>query len=63
MFYVYVLKSRKNGSVYIGYTSNLRRRFEEHNNLENARLREKQVKNWNQEKKRKLIRGEWTGDW
>lgn len=37
--------------------------FEEHNNLENARLREKQVKNWNQEKKRKLIRGEWTGDW
>ncbi|MBI2196166.1 GIY-YIG nuclease family protein [Candidatus Daviesbacteria bacterium] len=37
--------------------------FEEHNNLENARLREKQVKNWNQEKKRKLIDGEWKKDW
>lgn len=33
MYYVYVLKSQKNGSLYIGYTDDLKRRFEEHNNL------------------------------
>lgn len=31
MFYVYVLKSRKNGRLYTGYTDDLRRRIEEHN--------------------------------
>ena len=31
MFYVYVLKSEKDGSLYIGYTDNLKRRFVEHN--------------------------------
>ncbi len=30
-YYVYILKSRKNGIFYIGYTNNLRRRLEEHN--------------------------------
>jgi len=35
MFYVYLLKSRKDDSLYIGYTDNLRRRFAEHNNLRN----------------------------
>ncbi|OQX71120.1 excinuclease ABC subunit C [Candidatus Parcubacteria bacterium 4484_255] len=31
MFYVYILKSRKDGKLYIGYTNNLQKRFEEHN--------------------------------
>jgi len=31
MFYVYILKSRKNGNIYIGFTSDLRKRLEEHN--------------------------------
>lgn len=32
MFYVYVLKSKKDGKLYIGFTSDLRLRFQEHNN-------------------------------
>ena len=35
MFYVYVLKSEKDKRLYIGYTSNLRRRFQEHNSALN----------------------------
>lgn len=31
MFYVYVLKSRKNKRIYIGSTSDLRKRVREHN--------------------------------
>ena len=31
MLYVYVLKSKKDSSLYIGYTNNLKRRFLEHN--------------------------------
>jgi putative endonuclease len=31
MHYVYVLKSQKDGQLYIGETSDLKRRFEEHN--------------------------------
>lgn len=31
MFYVYVLKSKKDDSLYIGSTNNLQRRFKEHN--------------------------------
>jgi len=31
MFYVYILKSIKNGRFYTGSTSNLKRRFNEHN--------------------------------
>ncbi|MBI3888365.1 GIY-YIG nuclease family protein [Candidatus Nomurabacteria bacterium] len=34
MFYTYVLKSKKDGKMYTGYTDNLRRRFKEHNNGE-----------------------------
>jgi len=30
-YYVYVLESQKNGSLYIGYTNNLRKRIVEHN--------------------------------
>jgi len=36
--------------------------FEEFEDLELARKREKQIKNWNQQKKRKLINGEWNND-
>ena len=32
MYYVYLLKSKKSGETYIGFTDNLRRRFNEHNN-------------------------------
>ena len=35
MFYVYVLRSRKDEKLYIGYTGDLRRRLTEHNNGEN----------------------------
>ena len=31
MFYVYVLRSLKDDKNYIGYTNNLKRRFNEHN--------------------------------
>lgn len=31
MFYVYVLKSKKDGKLYIGFTNDWRKRFEEHN--------------------------------
>lgn len=32
MFYTYVLKSRRDGKLYIGYTQDLKKRFSEHNN-------------------------------
>ena len=35
MFYIYILKSKKDDSKYIGYTDNLKRRLAEHNNLKN----------------------------
>jgi len=31
MFYVYVLKSKKDNKHYIGFTCDLKRRFQEHN--------------------------------
>lgn len=31
MYYVYVLKSRTNNDIYVGFTSDLRRRFTDHN--------------------------------
>jgi len=37
--------------------------IEEHTELEAARAREKQIKGWNQEKKRKLIFGQWGKEW
>ncbi len=30
-YYIYILQSFKNNSLYIGYTSDLRKRFERHN--------------------------------
>lgn len=41
MFYTYVLKSKKDGKMYTGYTDNLRRRFKEHNNGESVYTKEK----------------------
>ncbi len=32
MYYVYVLKSKKNNNLYTGFTSNLRERLNQHNN-------------------------------
>jgi putative endonuclease len=34
MYYVYVLKSQVNGDIYVGFTSDLKKRFREHNNGE-----------------------------
>ena len=31
MYYVYLIKSKKHGKIYTGYTSDLRRRLAEHN--------------------------------
>lgn len=31
MFYVYIIKSKKDGELYIGSTNDLRKRFQEHN--------------------------------
>ncbi|MBI4036556.1 GIY-YIG nuclease family protein [Candidatus Daviesbacteria bacterium] len=31
MYYVYILKSQKDDSLYIGYTADLKKRFKEHN--------------------------------
>ncbi|MBI3384875.1 GIY-YIG nuclease family protein [Candidatus Gottesmanbacteria bacterium] len=35
MYYFYVLRSLKNNKLYLGFTSNLRKRFNSHNNGEN----------------------------
>jgi len=34
MYYVYCLESLKNNKLYIGYTSDLKKRFTDHNNKE-----------------------------
>jgi len=36
MFYVYILKSRQDGNLYVGSTNDLRRRLAEHNNGKNV---------------------------
>jgi len=41
MFFVYMLKSQKDDSLYIGYTNDLKRRFSEHNNGQNLSTRHK----------------------
>ena len=38
-YYVYILQSQKNKSLYIGYTSNLEKRLKGHNNGENLATR------------------------
>jgi putative endonuclease len=32
MYYIYLLKSKEDRDLYIGFTNNLQRRFQEHNN-------------------------------
>lgn len=36
---------------------------EEHDRLETARMRERQIKDWSQKKKQKLISGDWKNEW
>ncbi len=44
MFYNYVLQSDKNGEIYIGFTSDLKKRFKEHN--QGLNLSTKKYKPW-----------------
>ena len=83
--YVYILASKKNGTLYIGVTSDLSKRvyehkqnlvdgftkehnihdlvyYETHNEVEEAILREKQMKKWNRKWKIRLIE-EKNPDW
>ena len=76
--YVYILASGKNGTLYIGVTSDLKKRiwehrnnlvkgftekysvhnlvyYEQHEDIEQAILREKQMKKWKRYWKMKLI--------
>lgn len=76
--YVYILASGQNGTIYVGVTSDLRRRldehrthaakgftdkynitrlvwYEQHDDIESAITREKQLKSWRREWKLKLI--------
>lgn len=41
MYYVYVLKSDKDGNLYVGYTKDLRNRFEEHNSGKSTSTRDR----------------------
>lgn len=36
MYYVYVLRSKKDGKWYTGFTTDLRKRFNQHNNKEST---------------------------
>ena len=39
MFYTYILRSNRDGNLYIGYTSDLRRRIKEHNSGDTKSLK------------------------
>lgn len=41
MYYVYLLKSDSDGSLYVGYTNDLKRRFMEHNKKLNISTKHK----------------------
>lgn len=38
MYYIYVLRNKKNKGFYIGYTNDLQRRFQEHVKIRNVDL-------------------------
>ena len=38
MYYVYVLKNKKSGLLYIGYTNNLKQRFKQHSSTKEVEL-------------------------
>ena len=85
-YYVYILSNKRNGTLYVGVTSDLVKRIYEHKNdlsegfskkyqthtlvyyerhqsIEEAILREKQIKKWNRSWKIRLIEEtnpEWT---
>jgi putative endonuclease len=59
-FYVYILASKPNGTLYTGVTSNLIQRvwqhnYEVHENAESALTREKKIKRWRRAWKLGLI--------
>ncbi len=81
MYYIYILSSKRNGTLYIGVTNNLNKRvhehrndlvdgftkdyqihnlvyFEQHNDINIALVREKQLKKWKREWKLQLIEKE-----
>lgn len=83
--YVYILASGRNGTLYVGVTSNLLQRteqhtshttpgftdkyqvsllvwYQQHDDIESAIQREKQLKNWHRDWKLKLIE-ELNPDW
>ncbi len=80
-YYVYIVASKKDGTIYVGVTNDLIRRigehkqsliegfskkyatkylvyFERHNDIEQAIIREKQIKKWNRSWKVELIQKE-----
>jgi putative endonuclease len=85
-YFVYILASKKNGTLYIGVTNSVERRVDEHKNkfnansfsarynvnllvyyetfqyIDDAILREKQLKKWNRQWKINLIEEE-NKDW
>ncbi len=84
-YYVYIMASKKNGTLYIGVTNNIVRRVYEHRNgliegftnkygvkilvyyevhseINEALIREKQLKKWNRQWKIDLIEKE-NKDW
>ena len=85
IYYIYILASKKNGTLYIGITNELKRRVYEHKNgliegftkkysvhqlvyyeetadVENAIMREKQLKKWKRAWKIELIE-KFNPDW
>ena len=63
-YYVYILASEKNGTIYVGVTNDLFRRVSEHKNkdVSAAIQREKQLKAWKRKWKLELIE-EQNPDW
>lgn len=64
-YYVYLLTNWNNKVIYVGVTSDLKRRLFEHRNklvyyetttdVGSAIVREKEIKNWCREKKNRLV--------